>query len=162
MRMRLITLCVLLMMLTAITVQILGAGAPAGTDIAIVVGSNVPVDNLTFAELRKLLLGDRQFWSSNLKVTLLIRAPSARERDVILRSVLQMSEAQFRQYWIGKVFRAESAAAPKTVYSTEMAVTLVNSIPGAVAFIDASQLPKDLKVVRIDGLRPGDKGYPLN
>jgi len=43
-----------------------------------------------------------------------------------------------------------------------MAVTLVNSIPGAVAFIDASQLPKDLKVVRIDGLRPGEKGYPLN
>ena len=161
MRMRLITLCLLLMMLTAITVQILGAGAPAGTDIAIVVSSDTPVDNLTFAELRKLLLGDRQFWSSNLKVTLLIRAPSARERDAILRSV-QMTEAQFRQYWIGKVFRAESASAPKTVYSTEMAVTLVNSIPGAVAFIDASQLPKDLKVVRIDGLRPGDKGYPLN
>ena len=162
MRKRWITFCLLLMLLTFVSVQIPGSGFAQGTDIAIVVSSNVPVDNLTFAELRKLLLGDRPFWSSNLKVTLLIRAPAARERDVILRSVLQMSESQFRQYWIGKVFRAESAAAPKTVYSTEMAVSLVNSIPGAVAFIDSTQLPKDMKVVRIDGLRPGDKGYPLN
>jgi len=27
---------------------------------------DVPVDNMTFGELRKLLLGDRHFWSSNL------------------------------------------------------------------------------------------------
>jgi hypothetical protein len=73
-----------------------------------------------------------------------------------------MTEAQFRQYWIGKVFRAESAAAPKAVYSTEMSLTLVNSIPGSLAFVDAAQVPKDLKVVRLGGLLPGEKGYPLN
>ena len=70
----------------------------------------MPVDNLTFAELRRLMLGDRQFWASNLKVTLLVRAPGARERDVVLKTIYQMSEAQFRQYWIAKVFRAEAAA----------------------------------------------------
>jgi hypothetical protein len=155
------TLCVLLLLLAILTMNA-GDVRGAGTDIAIVVGPDVPVDNLSFSELRNLLAGDRQFWSSNLKVTLLIRAPSAHEREVILKSVLQMSESQFRQYWIGKVFRAESAAAPKTVYSTEMAVSLVNSIPGAVAFIDSTQVPKELKVLRINGLRPGDRGYPLN
>ena len=156
------TLCVLLLLLAILSIAIQGTGAPAGADIAIVVGQNVPIDNLTFSEVRKLLSGDRQFWSSNLKVTLLIRAPVAHERDVLLKNILQMTEAQFRQSWIGKVFRAESAAAPKTVYSTEMAVSLVISIPGAVAFIESTQVPKELKVVRIDGLRPGDKGYPLN
>jgi ABC-type phosphate transport system substrate-binding protein len=134
----------------------------AASDIAVVVHRDVPIDNLTFAELRKIVLGDRQFWSSNLRVTLLIRAPMARERDVVLKNVVQMSEAQFRQYWIGKVFRAESSAAPKAVYSNEMSVSLVNSIPGSVAFVDAAQVPKEFKVVRIGGLLPGDKGYPLN
>jgi len=110
MRLRVTSICLLLLILAIVSVQIRGAGTPPSSDIAIIVSSDVPVDNLTFAELRKLLLGDRQFWSSNLKVTLLIRAPVAREREVILRNVLQMSEAQFRQYWIGKVFRAESAA----------------------------------------------------
>src|SRR5438105_3423264 len=98
--------------------------APAGSDIAIVVHHDVPIDNLTFSELRKIVLGDRQFWSSNLRVTLLIRAPVARERDVVLKNVVQMSEAQFRQYWIGKVFRAESSAGPKAVYSNEMSLSL--------------------------------------
>lgn len=131
-------------------------------DVAIVAHPNVPVDNLTFADLRKLLLGDRQFWASNIRVTLLIRAPVSRERDVILTKIYQMNEAQFRQYWIGKVFRAETSAGPKIVYSNDMAATLVGSIPGSVAFVDAAQIPKGLKVLKIDGRVPGEKGYPLN
>ena len=139
------------------------APLPAGgeTDIAVVVRPDVPVENLTFAELRRLLLGDRQFWSSNLRVTLLIRAPGAREREVVLKTIYQMSEAQFRQYWIAKVFRAEAAAGPRIVYSNEMAEELANAIPGALAFVAAGQVPKGLKVLKIKGLLPGDKGYPL-
>ncbi len=96
------------------------AAAPSGAapdDVAVVAHPGVPVSDLSFAEVRKILLGDRQFWNSSLKVTLLIRAPAAREREVVLKNIYQMSEAQFRQYWIGKVFRAESASAPKIVYS---------------------------------------------
>jgi ABC-type phosphate transport system substrate-binding protein len=136
--------------------------APPISDIAVVVSRDVPVDDLTFPELRKIALGDRQFWSSNLRVTLLIRAPEARERDVILKDVLQMSEAQYRQYWIGKVFRAETTSGPKMVYSNEMTLSLISSIPGSVAFMDAAQVPKDSKVIRVGGLLPGEKGYPLN
>jgi hypothetical protein len=138
------------------------AGAPDTEDVAIVVRSDVPVDNLPFGELRKLMLGERQFWSSNLKVTLLVRAPGAREREVVLKTIYQMSEAQFRQYWIAKVFRAEAASGPRIVYSNEMATELAGSIAGAVAFVDASQVPKGLKVLKINGLLPGQTGYPLH
>jgi ABC-type phosphate transport system substrate-binding protein len=135
--------------------------AGADSDIAIVVRPDVPVENLTFAELRRLMLGDRQFWTSNLRVTLLVRAPGAREREVVLKTVYQMSEAQFRQYWIAKVFRAEAASGPKIVYSNEMAEELTAAMPGAVAFVEAPQVPKGLKVLKVNGLLPGDKGYPL-
>jgi hypothetical protein len=131
------------------------------TDIAIVVRPDVPVDNLSFAELRKLMLGDRQFWTSNLRVTLLVRAPGTREREVVLKTIYQMSEAQFRQYWIAKVFRAEAASGPRVVYSNEMATELAASIPGAVAFVGATQAPKGLKMLKINGKLPGDKDYPL-
>jgi hypothetical protein len=43
-----------------------------------------------------------------------------------------------------------------------MAVDLVNRIPGAITFIDVSQMNSRLKVVRIDGRLPGEKGYPLH
>ena len=141
----------------------MGAGGTAqGADIAIVVRPDVPVDNVTFAELRRLFLGDRQFWTSNVRVTLLVRAPGARERDVVLKTIYQMSEAQFRQYWIAKVFRAEAASGPRIVYSNEMAAELVSGMPGAVAFVDAEAVPKGLKVLKINGLLPGAKGYPLH
>jgi len=136
--------------------------APPGADIAVVANRDVPVDNLTFSELRKILLGDRQFGWSNVRVTLLIHAPVARERDVVLKNVLEMSEAQFRQYWIGKVFRAESSVAPKTVDTNERAAALLTNIPGAMAFIDADQVPRDAKVLRVDGRLPGQKGYALH
>jgi ABC-type phosphate transport system substrate-binding protein len=152
------------LLLTVMLLLLVGRPSPvaAAADVAVVVHRDVPLDNLTFAELRKILLGDRQFWSSNVRVTLLIRAPVAHERDVVVKSILQMTEAQFRQYWIGKVFRAESAAAPKTVTSNEMAAALVNSIPGSIAFVESSQVPKHYKVIRVDGLLPGERGYPLN
>src|SRR5438477_484919 len=99
--MRHIRILLLICVLFSLRTPAIHAAPP--TDIAVVVSKDVPVDNVTFAELRKLLLGDRQFWSSNVRVTLLIRAPIAHERDVVLKNILQMSETQYRQYWIGKV-----------------------------------------------------------
>ena len=152
----------LLLTLGLLLVRFTPLGAQAGGDVAIVVHPDVPIDNLTVNELRRLLLGDREFWPASVRVTLLIRAPIAHERDVVLKSVCQMTEAQFRQHWIGKVFRAETALAPKIAYSSEMAVDLVNRIPGALTFMDASQVGKGLKVVKIEGRLPGERGYELH
>jgi hypothetical protein len=139
----------------------LAPSAPTGEDIAVLVHPSVPVNDLSFAEMRKVLLGDRQFWSSNLRVTLVMRAPVAREREIVLKTVYQMSEAQFRQYWIGKVFRAEASSGPRIVYSNEEATELAASIPGAITFAEATRAPKGLKVLRIDGKMPGEAGYRL-
>jgi hypothetical protein len=121
----------------------------------------VAVDNLSLPELRRILLGDREFWPSGERITLLLRAPVARERDAAVRDVCQMSEAQFRQYWIGKVFRAETPSGPKIVYSSQMALDQVTRTPGALTFVASSAVPKDAKVVKIDGRLPGQPGYRL-
>jgi hypothetical protein len=130
-------------------------------DIAVVVNSDTPVSDLSLSEVRKVLLGERQYWNSKLPVTLLIRAPVARERDVVLRVIYQMSEAQFKQYWVAKIFRAEAASPPKIVYSNDMQYDLVTAIPGAIAFVDARAVRAGVKVLRVDGHLPGDKDYPL-
>jgi len=116
---------------------------------------------LGLAEVRKIMLGDRQFWPSNVRIVLLVRAPVARERTVVLRTIYQMSEAQFRQYWISKIFRAESTTGPKIVYSAEMTNELVSAIPGSIGFIDAAKVQGGVKVLRVDGKMPGESGYPL-
>jgi ABC-type phosphate transport system substrate-binding protein len=130
-------------------------------DIAVVMHPDTPISNLSLAEVRKVFLGDRQYWSTNIPVVLLIRAPVARERDVVLKIIYQMSESQFKQYWIAKIFRAEAATAPKVVYSNDMANELVTAIPGAIAFIDSREVKPGAKVMRVDGRLPGEPGYPL-
>jgi ABC-type phosphate transport system substrate-binding protein len=130
-------------------------------DIAVVVHPDTPISNLTLAEVRKVFLGDRQYWTTNIPVVLLIRAPVARERNVVLKIIYQMSESQFKQYWIAKIFRAEVATAPKVVYSNDMANELVTAVPGAIAFIDAREVRPGAKVVRVEGYLPGDAGYAL-
>jgi hypothetical protein len=136
--------------------------ARAGADIAVVVHPETPVSDLSLTEVRQVLLGERQYWSSKLPVVLLIRAPVARERDVVLRVIYQMTEAQFKQYWVAKIFRAEAASPPKIVYSNDMQYELVSGIPGAIAFMDARNIRPGLKVLRVDGHLPGDKDYPLH
>jgi hypothetical protein len=130
-------------------------------DVAVVAHPQVPEDNLALADLRRMLLGDREFWTAGQRVTLLIRAPVARERDVAVQLVCQMTEAQFRQHWIGKVFRAETPSGPKIVYSVEMALDQVTRTPGAITFVDAAAVPKGAKVLKIDGVLPGQPGYKL-
>jgi len=138
-----------------------GPAAQTQPDIAVIVHPDVAVDNLSIAELRRILTGDREFWPSGSRVTLFIRAPIARERDAAVRDVCQMTEAQFRQHWIAKVFRAETPSGPRIVYSNESTIDQVSRSPGAIGFVQGPVAAKNVKVVKIDGRAPGQSGYRL-
>ena len=137
------------------------AQAQGTRPLAIVVNRSVPENNLSFTELRRIFLGEQQFWPDRSKVTLLVRAPTAYERSMVLDRIYRMDEDRFRQYWIGKMFRAEVAAGPKIVYSSEMALNLVSAIRGSITFIPLSAVTPEVKVLRIDGKLPSEPGYPL-
>jgi ABC-type phosphate transport system substrate-binding protein len=139
----------------------LGQANKAG-DLAIVVHPTTPVSELTFAELRQVFLGERQYWTPAMPVVLLMRAPVALERDAVLKVIYEMTEAEFKQYWIAKIFRADSTSPPKIVYSNDMAKQLVSSIPGAIAFISSSDVGPGVKVLRINGRLPEEPGYRLH
>jgi ABC-type phosphate transport system substrate-binding protein len=135
--------------------------AALAVEYAVVANPDVEVGELKFSELRKILLGDRQFWSTGQKITLIIRAPVSDERTVLLEQVYDMTEAQYRQYWISKVFRAEATHEPKIVLSSGEILELIGAIPGGISIVDAKEVPAGLNVIRIDGKLPGDAGYLL-
>ena len=154
----------------ALTVLVLVAGvfpahAPAQeTDaqpLGIVVHPDTDIDNLTLDELRRIFLADRLYWPDNSRIVLLVRAPTAYERTFVLNHIYQMTEEEFRRYWVAKMFRAEIASGPRVVFSSNMALGLVTAIPGSISFMLASEIPADAKVVRIDGKLPSEEGYPL-
>lgn len=157
----LLCVCAWLLFAGAASAQAQGGAATQATAVAIVVHPETEVDNLTFQELRAIFRGERQFWDDGRRVTLLMRAPVAAERRLVLDKIYGMNEAEFREYWIGKMFRAEVAAGPKLVYSADMARDLVTVIPGAITFVPVNEVSSETKVVRIDGKLPNEDGYPL-
>ena len=142
-------------------VSIRAAGTPADTDVAIVVNSANPVSNLPLSELRKIYFGDRQYWKGNLPVLLLMRSHGAHEREVVLRVVFEMSEERYAKYWVAKVMRAEVSDPPASLYSFGMLQEGVRGNPGAIGYVNANDVRPGIKVLRIDGLLPGEPGYPL-
>jgi hypothetical protein len=137
------------------------ANADNNRSLVVIVNPTVQQDSISTEDLRLLLLGDIRFWKGGGLVTLLIQAPVSWERDTVLGEVMKMSEPQYRQFWISKVFRTEAASGPKVVLSNEMAGILVSRIPGAIAFVDDAEVPPDAKVLKVDNILPGEEGYPL-
>lgn len=135
---------------------------PAGAaDMAVIVYKDTPVQSLSFAEMRRVFLGERQYWNAEMPVVLIVRAPVAPERTVVLDRIYRMTEAQFKQYWIARIFRAEATSTPKVVYSNQTINELVAAIPGAISLVRADEVQPGVRTIKIDGLLPGEANYPL-
>lgn len=141
------------------------SGVPAQNDshpvFAIVVNPHVPVDDMSLEDLRKIFLGERQFWSTNMPVVPLIRPEGTPERQLMLRVLYRMSETEYKKYWITKVFRAEATNEPTVALTNSFANDAVAAIPGAITCENVKDVPRGAKVLRIDGRKPGEPGYPL-
>lgn len=137
-------------------------GLAEGQPVAIVVHPDVQVSDLTTSQLRRIFLADQQYWPDRSRIVLLVRAPKADERNMVLDRIYQMSESEYSRYWIAKIFRAEVAAGPQIVFSSNMAQELVTAIPGSITFIPSSEIDSHIKVLSIDGLLPDQPGYALH
>lgn len=141
------------------------AGAPenvgTGTIVAVIVNVDNPVDQLSLAELQRIVLGERRSWSTKIPVVLMMRNEESRERTLVLQKVCHMTDTEYHQYWTGKIFRGEVTAEPVALPSVGTALNFVSSIKGAVSFVDAAGVRVGVKALRIDGHLPGEHGYPL-
>lgn len=138
------------------------APAPAPTQFAVIVHPSTPIDDLSLRELRRVFLGQQQFWQGGERIVLFVHDPSTDVGRFALRHIYQMSEREFKRYWIAKTFRDDVTMGPKIVSSSTMAKKLTASVPGAVAVIPATDVDDTVKVVSIDNQLPGVDSYPLS
>jgi ABC-type phosphate transport system substrate-binding protein len=130
--------------------------------IAVIVHEQVPIEELSLPELRRIFLGERLAWSDELKIKVLTPPRDSPERKVLLNKIYgRRSEAQYQQYLVNKLFEGAAPVLPKITSSNEMSASLVRGIPGAIALVPANKIPSGVKVLRIDGKKPGERGYEL-
>jgi len=133
----------------------------AATDVAVIVNPSNPVDSISTVDLRKIFAGERQNWTSSLPVFVMVRAPQAREREVLLNQILRMNESEYKQYWVKKIYSGEIQREPLAVFSNGMQLEGVRVEKGGIALIRVTDVRQGVKVLKIDGHLPGTSDYPL-
>jgi ABC-type phosphate transport system substrate-binding protein len=132
--------------------------------LAVVVNKGNPVESLSMAQLRKLILGDVRAWQNNKQVALVARDPSSKDFQCLLSSVVRLSVGDYRRYVMSAEFRGDEPMTIQIVDSDSTAARYVGGSAGGLAVVEANSLPAiggAVKVVRIDGKALGQPGYPL-
>lgn len=135
--------------------------ADQGLAVAVMVHADRPTTGVSLAELRALFTLERQFWPDGSRVVLMLPASSSPAKAVLLEQVYGMSDAALRRYWTARLFQGAIPAIPTSLKTTSAAVSAVRQAPGALAAVPASEVPGDVRVLKIDGKLPGERGYPL-
>ena len=131
-------------------------------ELAIIVNKSNPNDNLSFSELREYFMAERNNWSSGAgKVRVIMREPGGAEREAVLRLIYDMNEKDFNSYFLEKKFRGEILEEPRLRTSTPDMIKTISNVPGAIGYVRADEVDASVKVLRVDGLAPGDAGYRI-
>jgi ABC-type phosphate transport system substrate-binding protein len=108
--------------------------------LAIVVNRANPVDDLSFSELRRILLGNRSHWTNGRRITLVMREPGEPERKTILRDVCGMSEDQLKTHFLHGLYTGEILVSPKILASPVGVRKFIFNVPGAIGYMRAGDV----------------------
>jgi len=134
-----------------------------GGSLAVVASPDVTVDNLQLAELRRLFTLDRRFWKPGQSATMLYPPGGTPARATLLRLLCRTDEPGLRRMILEKMYRGEIDLAPKVAQSDAEALAFVASGRGLLALVPAALAEHaSVKVLLVNGLRPGAPGYPLS
>jgi len=136
------------------------AGADSGAEpLAIVSAKAGGVSELSLYQLKRLYLGD-SVPGGNGELIALNRDAKGAERIGFDQSVLGMTPEAVARYWIDRRIRGQSGA-PKAVEPAPVVQRVLARLPRAVSYVRLRDVGPEVQVVRIDGRKPGDAGYPI-
>lgn len=135
--------------------------ASADDDLAVVVNKTNTVDNLTKAQLCKIVLSQQATWPGGKKVTVVLRAPGQPDRKGVLRSVCGMGEDDFTTHQMQASFNGDAGSPPKVVATDEAVRDTVSAQPGAIGFLQTADVNDTVRTVSVDGVAAGKDGYKV-
>lgn len=134
---------------------------PAGDALAIIVHPSNPVSALTTGELRRIFMLETQTWPHGRKITVVLRENGQPERTDAIRLICGVSEIEYERHVLFQTFRGSIVLGPRSIQSAMAMIRFIFNAPGAIGYVRADQADGTTKVLAIDGLMPGDAGYPL-
>jgi len=134
----------------------------AADGVAIIVNkANTGADGMTAKQLKQIFSGEKARWTDGQKIQTLATGVAEPEHKGAIQFLFGMSEPEYQKYCLHAVFVGTPQAVPRDSGASSAVLNLVALIPGAIGFVRADLVNGTVKVVKIDGLGPGDAGYVL-
>ena len=142
----------------------LGALGPApgrAADVAVIVHPSNPLSDVSLGDLERIFKMEQQHWDGGGRIYVVLQESGTPEKNLVLKRLYRMKDGDLKQHYLGKLYRGEIASFPRIAHSNAAARRLVSQAPSAISFVDAASADASVKVLRIDGKRPGEPGYVL-
>jgi hypothetical protein len=156
---------------TVVSILVFGSLSGAGLraecvpgGLAVVVPKTSSTDSLSMAQLRKLVIGDVHTWPDKSKVTLISVSQDGAVFQCLLTTVARMTTPEYRKYLLSAEFRGDEPMRTRAMESTTSVFRIVAGAAGSFSVVEASSIEAlggSVKVVSINGKKPGEPGYPL-
>jgi ABC-type phosphate transport system substrate-binding protein len=135
--------------------------APLTGPIAVIVHPTNRLANLSRGELRSIFLRHRSSWAGGADPILMLNWPPRHPIRVRFdKAVLGLSPDEAAAYWIDRRIRGQGLP-PRSTASTILLVAIVARNREAIAYVPLASVTRQVKVLRVDGLPPGQPSYPL-
>lgn len=123
--------------------------------IIVVVPRASPLGDVSLADLRRVYGGGAATTLRPLNLP-----PGVPERIAFDRRVLAMEPAQVARFWIDRRIRGQSGP-PRVLPTGQLVVRIVARVPDTIGYALEMAIVDGVKVVRVEGKKPGEPGYPL-
>jgi phosphate transport system substrate-binding protein len=120
--------------------------------MAVVVDKDNKVQNVTSAQLAKILKGEMKKWPDGKNVVIVLHNSSA-EEITTLQHISKMPEPGLKALLALRKDSVQMAESDADVINT------VAATPGALGFVEEHSITDRVNVVRVDGKLPMEAGY---
>jgi len=119
---------------------------PAGAGGLVVIASpQVPVDSISVSDMAAIYTLKKTIWANNLQMVPVNREANSSLREKFSESVFNLAPQDLAEYWNQLRFKGKL---PPLVQTSDQAVLgFVRNVPGAIGYVDASQVPTGVKIL---------------
>ena len=113
--------------------------------LLVIASSQVPDTTISVQQLADIYLLKQTFWADKTPVVPVNREALSAERGKFSEGVFNLSPQELAEYWNRLRFQGK---APPLVQTSDQAVLgFVRNVPGAIGYINADQVPAEVKIL---------------
>ena len=139
-----------------------GARLANATDVplAIIVSESSPLTNISKSALRRGFLSEPTV-IAGVKLLPLNQNPGTPDRIRFDIVVLDLPPDAMSRFWIDQRIRGQGSP-PRAIPSVAILGKLLAHLPGAISYVKLTEVPVGVKVLTVDGMKPGEPGYSIH